>query len=114
MSPFQDHPSVGLLSEKLLDNHIYSVFAVEKQQYQWYEVMSPTHVRAPVYRSAHICEQESKRFRPSWGSEDRDQTPALPRNSLYCSLGMLTSLEFYRNLQRYHFKGTNVFLPLPL
>ncbi|TWW65133.1 Integrin beta-8 [Takifugu flavidus] len=32
-----DHPSVGQLSDKLLENHIYSVFAVEKQQYQWYE-----------------------------------------------------------------------------
>uniref|UniRef100_A0A4W6EYK6 Integrin beta n=1 Tax=Lates calcarifer TaxID=8187 RepID=A0A4W6EYK6_LATCA len=32
-----DHPSVGQLSDKLLDNHIYSIFAVEKQQYQWYE-----------------------------------------------------------------------------
>lgn len=49
MSPFQDHPSVGQLSDKLLENHIYSVFAVEKQQYQWYEVMSLTHVHALVY-----------------------------------------------------------------
>ncbi|KAG7245021.1 hypothetical protein INR49_023587 [Caranx melampygus] len=32
-----DHPSVGQLSDKLLENHIYSIFAVEKQQYQWYE-----------------------------------------------------------------------------
>uniref|UniRef100_A0A8C5HNF2 Integrin beta n=1 Tax=Gouania willdenowi TaxID=441366 RepID=A0A8C5HNF2_GOUWI len=32
-----DHPSVGQLSEKLLENHIYSIFAVEKQQYHWYE-----------------------------------------------------------------------------
>ncbi|XP_060915195.1 integrin beta-8 isoform X2 [Labrus mixtus] len=32
-----DHPSVGQLSDKLLENHIYSLFAVEKQQYQWYE-----------------------------------------------------------------------------
>ncbi|RVE66964.1 hypothetical protein OJAV_G00112610 [Oryzias javanicus] len=32
-----DHPSLGQLSEKLLENHIYSVFAVEKQRYQWYE-----------------------------------------------------------------------------
>uniref|UniRef100_A0A3B3VUU1 Integrin beta n=1 Tax=Poecilia latipinna TaxID=48699 RepID=A0A3B3VUU1_9TELE len=32
-----DHPSLGLLSEKLLENHIYSIFAVEKMQYQWYE-----------------------------------------------------------------------------
>lgn len=38
----QDHPSLGQLSEKLLENHIYSIFAVEKQQYQWYEVISPT------------------------------------------------------------------------
>uniref|UniRef100_A0A4W6EXQ7 Integrin beta n=1 Tax=Lates calcarifer TaxID=8187 RepID=A0A4W6EXQ7_LATCA len=37
-----DHPSVGQLSDKLLDNHIYSIFAVEKQQYQWYEVISNT------------------------------------------------------------------------
>uniref|UniRef100_A0A8C2WZV7 Integrin beta n=1 Tax=Cyclopterus lumpus TaxID=8103 RepID=A0A8C2WZV7_CYCLU len=32
-----DHPSVGQLSDKLLENHIYSIFAVEKQQYQWYK-----------------------------------------------------------------------------
>uniref|UniRef100_G3NT90 Integrin beta n=1 Tax=Gasterosteus aculeatus aculeatus TaxID=481459 RepID=G3NT90_GASAC len=32
-----DHPSVGLLSDKLLENHMHSIFAVEKQQYQWYE-----------------------------------------------------------------------------
>uniref|UniRef100_A0A3B3DXK9 Integrin beta n=1 Tax=Oryzias melastigma TaxID=30732 RepID=A0A3B3DXK9_ORYME len=32
-----DHPSLGQLSEKLLENRIYSVFAVEKQRYQWYE-----------------------------------------------------------------------------
>ncbi|KAM4631511.1 integrin beta-8 [Polymixia lowei] len=32
-----DHPSMGQLADKLLENHIYSVFAVEKQQYQWYE-----------------------------------------------------------------------------
>lgn len=69
---------MGQLSDKLLENHIYSVFAVEKQQYQWYEVMSPTHVHAPVYRSARIREWENKRFCPSWSSEDRDQTPALP------------------------------------
>lgn len=41
-SLFQDHPSLGQLSDKLLENNIYSVFAVEKQQYQWYEVISPT------------------------------------------------------------------------
>ncbi|KAM9383686.1 integrin beta-8 [Pholidichthys leucotaenia] len=32
-----DHPSLGQLSEKLLENNIYAVFAVDKQQYQWYE-----------------------------------------------------------------------------
>ncbi|XP_041823346.1 integrin beta-8 isoform X1 [Melanotaenia boesemani] len=32
-----DHPSLGQLSDKLLENHIYPIFAVEKQQYQWYE-----------------------------------------------------------------------------
>ncbi|XP_056153953.1 LOW QUALITY PROTEIN: integrin beta-8 [Lampris incognitus] len=32
-----DHPSMGQLSEKLLENHIHAIFAVEKQQYQWYE-----------------------------------------------------------------------------
>ncbi|TNN62341.1 Integrin beta-8 [Liparis tanakae] len=32
-----DHPSVGQLSDKLLENHMYSIFAVEKQQYQWYK-----------------------------------------------------------------------------
>lgn len=32
-----DHPSLGQLSDKLLENHIYSIFAVEKQQYHWYK-----------------------------------------------------------------------------
>lgn len=32
-----DHPTLGQLSDKLLENHIYSIFAVEKQQYHWYE-----------------------------------------------------------------------------
>ncbi|KAF7661727.1 hypothetical protein LDENG_00253130 [Lucifuga dentata] len=32
-----DHPSLGQLSDKLLENYIYSIFAVDKQQYQWYE-----------------------------------------------------------------------------
>lgn len=39
-SPSQDHPSLGLLSDKLLENHIYPIFAVEKMQYQWYEVIN--------------------------------------------------------------------------
>lgn len=50
---FQDHPSVGQLSDKLLENNIYSIFAVEKHQYQWYEVMSPTQGHTTTY--AHIC-----------------------------------------------------------
>uniref|UniRef100_A0A3P8XDH8 Integrin beta n=1 Tax=Esox lucius TaxID=8010 RepID=A0A3P8XDH8_ESOLU len=36
-STSMDHPSLGQLAEKLLENHIYSLFAVEQQQYQWYE-----------------------------------------------------------------------------
>ncbi|XP_034016876.1 integrin beta-8 [Thalassophryne amazonica] len=32
-----DHPSLNQLSDKLLENSIYSIFAVEKQQYRWYE-----------------------------------------------------------------------------
>ncbi|XP_076006195.1 integrin beta-8 [Genypterus blacodes] len=36
-STTMDHPSLGLLSDKLLENNIYSIFAIEKQQYQWYE-----------------------------------------------------------------------------
>ncbi|KAM3858311.1 integrin beta-8 [Diretmus argenteus] len=32
-----DHPSMGQLADKLLENQIYSIFAVEKHQYQWYE-----------------------------------------------------------------------------
>uniref|UniRef100_A0AAZ3NQ25 Integrin beta n=1 Tax=Oncorhynchus tshawytscha TaxID=74940 RepID=A0AAZ3NQ25_ONCTS len=42
-SSTMDHPSLGLLAEKLLENHIYSLFAVEHLQYQWYEVISNTH-----------------------------------------------------------------------
>uniref|UniRef100_A0A8C5HPZ8 Integrin beta n=1 Tax=Gouania willdenowi TaxID=441366 RepID=A0A8C5HPZ8_GOUWI len=44
-----DHPSVGQLSEKLLENHIYSIFAVEKQQYHWYEVMDTTHTHTHTH-----------------------------------------------------------------
>ncbi|KAM9838271.1 integrin beta-8 [Aulostomus maculatus] len=36
-STTMDHPSLGQLSDKLLENYIYSIFAVEKQQYQWYK-----------------------------------------------------------------------------
>ncbi|CAL8238396.1 unnamed protein product, partial [Merluccius merluccius] len=32
-----DHPSLNQLSDKLLENHIYSIFAVEQQQYHWYK-----------------------------------------------------------------------------
>ncbi|XP_038144774.1 integrin beta-8 isoform X2 [Cyprinodon tularosa] len=32
-----DHPTLGQLSDKLLENHIYPIFAVDKEQYQWYE-----------------------------------------------------------------------------
>ncbi|KAM6899428.1 integrin beta-8 [Xenentodon cancila] len=32
-----DHPSLAQLSEKLLENHVYSIFAVGKQEFQWYE-----------------------------------------------------------------------------
>ncbi|KAM9738498.1 integrin beta-8 [Menidia menidia] len=35
-----DHPTLGQLSDKLLENYIYSIFAVEKQQYQWYEELA--------------------------------------------------------------------------
>lgn len=34
----QDHPSLGQLADKLLENNIYSIFAVDKH-YQWYEVI---------------------------------------------------------------------------
>ncbi|KAJ0054955.1 hypothetical protein NL108_008665, partial [Boleophthalmus pectinirostris] len=36
-STVMDHPSLSQLSDKLLENHIYSIFAIEKQQYQWYK-----------------------------------------------------------------------------
>lgn len=32
-----DHPTVGQLSDKLLENSIYSIFAVENKQQLWYE-----------------------------------------------------------------------------
>ncbi|XP_059899083.1 integrin beta-8 isoform X1 [Gadus macrocephalus] len=38
-STTMDHPSLNQLSDKLLENHIYSIFAVEKQQYQWYKAL---------------------------------------------------------------------------
>uniref|UniRef100_A0A7N6B4M8 Integrin beta n=1 Tax=Anabas testudineus TaxID=64144 RepID=A0A7N6B4M8_ANATE len=52
-----DHPSLGQLSDKLLENNIYSVFAVEKQQYRWYEVIcSPLpHVCITTYSDKIWC-----------------------------------------------------------
>ncbi|XP_017576439.1 integrin beta-8 [Pygocentrus nattereri] len=32
-----EHPTVGQLAEKLLENNIYSIFAVDQMQYKWYE-----------------------------------------------------------------------------
>uniref|UniRef100_A0A8K9V9G1 Integrin beta n=1 Tax=Oncorhynchus mykiss TaxID=8022 RepID=A0A8K9V9G1_ONCMY len=56
-STTMDHPSLGLLAEKLLENHIYSLFAVEQLQYQWYESTFKCMNRANVLRlnvsSAH-------------------------------------------------------------
>lgn len=50
---------MGQLSDKLLENNIYSIFAVEKQQYRWYEVMSPTHVHTTIQAYAHtLCVSE--------------------------------------------------------
>lgn len=71
MSPFQDHPSVGQLSDKLLENHIYSVFAVEKQQYQWYEVMLPC--TDPLGKTNMPVRVGTP--------EDGDRTPALTRRA---------------------------------
>ncbi|KAK1172941.1 integrin beta-8-like [Acipenser oxyrinchus oxyrinchus] len=36
-----EHPTIGQLAEKLLENSIYSIFAVEGQQYTWYEDLIP-------------------------------------------------------------------------
>ncbi|XP_028819644.1 integrin beta-8-like isoform X2 [Denticeps clupeoides] len=32
-----EHPTIGQLAEKLLENNIYSIFAVDQVQYKWYE-----------------------------------------------------------------------------
>ncbi|KAJ8290696.1 hypothetical protein GJAV_G00016430 [Gymnothorax javanicus] len=40
-STTMEHPSIGLLAEKLLENSIYSIFAVEQVQYKWYEDLIP-------------------------------------------------------------------------
>uniref|UniRef100_W5KB54 Integrin beta n=1 Tax=Astyanax mexicanus TaxID=7994 RepID=W5KB54_ASTMX len=32
-----EHPTIGQLAEKLLENNIYSIFAVDQMQYKWYE-----------------------------------------------------------------------------
>ncbi|XP_057211440.1 integrin beta-8 isoform X1 [Triplophysa rosa] len=32
-----EHPSIGQLAEKLLENSVYSIFAVDQLQYRWYE-----------------------------------------------------------------------------
>ncbi|KAL4629738.1 integrin beta-8 isoform X1 [Arapaima gigas] len=36
-----EYPSIGQLAEKLLDNSIHSIFAVEQGQYKWYEDLIP-------------------------------------------------------------------------
>ncbi|KAK2836289.1 hypothetical protein Q7C36_014158 [Tachysurus vachellii] len=36
-SAHMEHPTVGQLAEKLLENSIYSIFAVNQMQYKWYE-----------------------------------------------------------------------------
>uniref|UniRef100_A0A671Q071 Integrin beta n=1 Tax=Sinocyclocheilus anshuiensis TaxID=1608454 RepID=A0A671Q071_9TELE len=35
-----EHPTIAQLAEKLLENSVYSIFAVDQVQYQWYEVIS--------------------------------------------------------------------------
>lgn len=40
----QEHPSLGQLSEKLIDNNINVIFAVQGKQFHWYKVCSfPKH-----------------------------------------------------------------------
>ncbi|KAG7317257.1 hypothetical protein KOW79_019555 [Hemibagrus wyckioides] len=36
-SAHMEHPTIGQLAEKLLENSIYSIFAVNQMQYKWYE-----------------------------------------------------------------------------
>ncbi|KAK3512182.1 hypothetical protein QTP70_031868, partial [Hemibagrus guttatus] len=36
-STHMEHPTIGQLAEKLLENSIYSIFAVNQMQYKWYE-----------------------------------------------------------------------------
>ncbi|MCI4391893.1 hypothetical protein PGIGA_G00139580 [Pangasianodon gigas] len=36
-SAHMEHPTIGQLAEKLLENSIYSIFAVNSMQYKWYE-----------------------------------------------------------------------------
>lgn len=38
--PLQEHPSLGQLSEKLIDNNINVIFAVQGKQFHWYKVCS--------------------------------------------------------------------------
>ncbi|KAF7691367.1 integrin beta-8 isoform X1 [Silurus meridionalis] len=40
-SAHMEHPTIGKLAEKLLENSIYSVFAVNEMQYKWYEDLVP-------------------------------------------------------------------------
>ncbi|KAK7898689.1 hypothetical protein WMY93_019542 [Mugilogobius chulae] len=60
-STVMDHPSLGQLSDKLLENHIYSIFAVEKQQYQWYEelvrLLPGTHLgKLGLFQASNLTE----------------------------------------------------------
>uniref|UniRef100_A0A8C5PXI5 Integrin beta n=1 Tax=Leptobrachium leishanense TaxID=445787 RepID=A0A8C5PXI5_9ANUR len=36
-----EHPSLGLLGEKLIENQVYGIFAVQASQYHWYKELTP-------------------------------------------------------------------------
>uniref|UniRef100_A0A8C2C9B2 Integrin beta n=1 Tax=Cyprinus carpio TaxID=7962 RepID=A0A8C2C9B2_CYPCA len=38
-----EHPTIAQLAEKLVENNVYSIFAVDQLQYRWYEVISLPH-----------------------------------------------------------------------
>ncbi|XP_006636260.2 integrin beta-8 [Lepisosteus oculatus] len=40
-SAYMEHPTIGQLADKLLENSVHSIFAVEELQYKWYEDLIP-------------------------------------------------------------------------
>lgn len=47
--PLQEHPSLGQLSEKLIDNNINVIFAVQGKQFHWYKVRYSQKIKIKMF-----------------------------------------------------------------